>query len=417
MTTVKLFNQLSNLVKLFLVSSCILFTLNAHAIGLGKPNLYSNLGEKLNLEIELENVDNLDINQLAVQIASDNDYELANIEKTYILRKLDCKVIELSDKRKLIAIKSHEHIEDPSLEILLHLKWPQGGMIKDYTIFLSPPALNANHKLISQAEVDNATGRLAKKIKQQSKFAAHHQKIKPKPKAVPDVVENMHSQDKPTKPKTIESTVAMSPEAKLVVSSSNENFENPISKTTDTEVTLAGSENEKTLADSNDGLPKKNKPIAETDFEKTDEINYINHQKSSVELYIFIILIILIAGFGFKYKHKVADIVQIIRNATGKTKPKPKDPASDEDLSDIKTAALSLQHNLEQQNKILAEIEDNSNDEQSVDELETKLELVENYYKAGEHAQALLVSDEIRTSGNKDIIARLEKIESKQLDS
>jgi FimV-like protein len=122
---------------------CLAFASVSFAISFGDIKVYSYLDEPLSAELELTGLDSISSGQLQVNLASPNDFVRAGIARPFILNNLSFDIIAY-DNRVFIYIRSNKVVTTPFLEFLIELSWPEGSVIKGYTILIDPPPKNLN---------------------------------------------------------------------------------------------------------------------------------------------------------------------------------------------------------------------------------------------------------------------------------
>ena len=114
----------------------------ATALGLGELTLESYLNEPFRATIDLLEVGNLDEGQLKIRLASRDDFDRVGVERAYFLTSLKFEVvIDISGNGKLI-ISSRESVREPYLDFLIEARWPQGRLLREYTVLLDLPVLS-----------------------------------------------------------------------------------------------------------------------------------------------------------------------------------------------------------------------------------------------------------------------------------
>ncbi|MGD9165066.1 MAG: FimV/HubP family polar landmark protein, partial [Chromatiales bacterium] len=113
--------------------------LGALALGLGDIQSYSALNQKFNAEIDLLSVDQAEIQDIRVNLASQEAFERAGIERLFLLTGLQFAPTYSASGRPVIAITSIDPIREPFLNFLLEVNWPKGRLVREYTVLLDPP--------------------------------------------------------------------------------------------------------------------------------------------------------------------------------------------------------------------------------------------------------------------------------------
>ena len=129
---------------------CLCFSSICGAIGFGDLKVYSYLSEPLVAEITLTNFKNMDPGLLKVGLADAKDFVRAGIDRPYFLTYLVFEILNYEDQL-LIVVRTSKPVQAPYLEFLVELSWPEGNLIKDYTILLDPPPANLTKEKRPQA--------------------------------------------------------------------------------------------------------------------------------------------------------------------------------------------------------------------------------------------------------------------------
>lgn len=130
-----------SIIKLALLLIAVLYNNYSFAIGLGDIKVYSYLNEPLNAEIILTGVEELDTNNIIAELASSNDFMRTGIPRPVFLTKLKFETIRTSEAT-VIYISTTQAVKHPFLDFLVQLVWPDGKIIKSYTILLDPKTDN-----------------------------------------------------------------------------------------------------------------------------------------------------------------------------------------------------------------------------------------------------------------------------------
>ncbi len=120
--------------------SLALASSGAFALGLGDIEMTSALNQPMNAEIQLTSVQPGELEELIVQLASAEAFERAGIERSTVLTDLQFSV-DQSSGEPVIRVVSSRPIVEPFLNFLVEVDWPQGRMVREYTVLLDPPVL------------------------------------------------------------------------------------------------------------------------------------------------------------------------------------------------------------------------------------------------------------------------------------
>jgi len=112
----------------------------AAAIGIGEIHLRSFLGAPLQAEVPLSHIGDLGADQLKVQIGSQSDYGALGVEYSYLHTQLKIEPI-IKNGQGYVRITTREPISEPYLNFVLNLHWPQGQIVREFTVLLDPAPL------------------------------------------------------------------------------------------------------------------------------------------------------------------------------------------------------------------------------------------------------------------------------------
>ncbi len=128
--------------SLVLVSAVLLTSLagTAMALGLGGMRTQSALNQPFYAEIELNDVNPEELDAVRVQLASLDEFTKAGAERPHFLTRLQFTPTLGSDGRPHIQVTSREAIREPYIDFLVEVIWPEGRLVKEYTVLLDPPA-------------------------------------------------------------------------------------------------------------------------------------------------------------------------------------------------------------------------------------------------------------------------------------
>ena len=105
---------------------------------LGQARVLSYLGQPLEAEIDLIGLKPGQQQDLNLRIANDRHFERLNIFYTEFLNSLSFDVAQL-DGRWIVRARTKRPVPEPYLDFPLHMSWPGGELIKQYTLLLDPP--------------------------------------------------------------------------------------------------------------------------------------------------------------------------------------------------------------------------------------------------------------------------------------
>jgi pilus assembly protein FimV len=113
--------------------------LSSYAVGLGNIHLNSALNQYFDAEIDLLSVDQDEITDIKVNLASPEAFRRSGIDRPFILSKLRFTAEETADGKSVIRVSSRDPIREPFLNFLIEVNWPKGRLVREYTVLLDPP--------------------------------------------------------------------------------------------------------------------------------------------------------------------------------------------------------------------------------------------------------------------------------------
>jgi len=117
----------------------VLTPAGVNALGVGEIKLHSALNQKLLAEIPLLTSAGEDVSQIRVRLAPSRVFAQAGIDRPYFLAGLRFKPLRKPDGSVVIQVTSTDVIREPFLDFLVEVEWPQGRMLREFTVLLDPP--------------------------------------------------------------------------------------------------------------------------------------------------------------------------------------------------------------------------------------------------------------------------------------
>ncbi|PYC25722.1 peptigoglycan-binding protein LysM [Aquipseudomonas alcaligenes] len=111
----------------------------AHALGLGEIDLQSSLSQPLVAEIELLEVRDLAPGEVIPALASAEEFNKAGVDRQYFLTDLKFTPIIKPNGKSVIRITSTKPVREPYVNFLVEVLWPNGRLLREYTLLLDPP--------------------------------------------------------------------------------------------------------------------------------------------------------------------------------------------------------------------------------------------------------------------------------------
>ena len=123
--------------RIILGASLLAFSQIAWSLGLGEAKVESFLGQPLEVKIELITQASDDLASVSASLASAADYQLIGASRDDVSVPLQFSV-ENPDGNAYISVRSKLDINNPVLRLILEVNWPNGRMLREYTLFLDP---------------------------------------------------------------------------------------------------------------------------------------------------------------------------------------------------------------------------------------------------------------------------------------
>ena len=111
----------------------------AQALTLGAIDLRSALNQPFVADIALQDIRPGEADSLSVRLASERAFQRAGIERPALLDNLRFTLGVLPNGLNVIQVRSSTPIQDPFLNFLVEVDWPQGSVVREYTVLLDPP--------------------------------------------------------------------------------------------------------------------------------------------------------------------------------------------------------------------------------------------------------------------------------------
>ncbi|MCB1615232.1 MAG: hypothetical protein KDI30_04385, partial [Pseudomonadales bacterium] len=122
----------------------IAFSSQVWSIGLGEINLKSPLNAPLDAEIHLLQVNDLGENEILVNLAPQADFDRAGVPRRFFLRNIKFKLDLNNEKGPLIKVFSHEAIQEPYLNFIVEVMWPNDRLLREYVVLMDLPAVDGS---------------------------------------------------------------------------------------------------------------------------------------------------------------------------------------------------------------------------------------------------------------------------------
>ncbi|MDQ6685324.1 MAG: hypothetical protein M3Z16_09360, partial [Pseudomonadota bacterium] len=112
----------------------------ASALGLGRLNVQSALGEALRAEIEVTSMTPEEQANLRIRVAPPESYRAANVDYNPVLPSTRATLEKRSDGRLFVRLVSDRGVQEPFVDVILEISWATGRLVREYTLLFDPPA-------------------------------------------------------------------------------------------------------------------------------------------------------------------------------------------------------------------------------------------------------------------------------------
>ncbi|HEV8209970.1 MAG TPA: hypothetical protein VGP77_07595, partial [Vicinamibacterales bacterium] len=112
----------------------------ASALGLGRLNVQSSLGEVLRAEIEVTSLTPEEQASLRIRVAPPEAYRAANVDYNPVLPGTRATFEKRPDGRLFVRLVSDRGVQEPFVDVILEISWATGRLVREYTLLFDPPA-------------------------------------------------------------------------------------------------------------------------------------------------------------------------------------------------------------------------------------------------------------------------------------
>ena len=155
--------KLTRLIQWFVLTLAATTSLNARAVSLGHITLESSLNQPLRASILLGNVQRLTPQDVRVGLAPRTAFQAMGVDWSSNLSDLDFRAVS-SESGLRIELSTEASIVEPYLNFVLELVWPNGRLVREYTVLLDPPVLMAPVRPLDITPVQAGPVRSANRI-------------------------------------------------------------------------------------------------------------------------------------------------------------------------------------------------------------------------------------------------------------
>ena len=126
------------------VATACLWGLDAQALGLGRLNVLSALGEPLRAEIDVTSITPDEAGSLSLRVAPPDAYRAAGVDYNAVLPGTQVQLMRRPDGRQYLRLSSDRAVVEPFVDVILEMNWSSGRLVREYTLLLDPPGTPRN---------------------------------------------------------------------------------------------------------------------------------------------------------------------------------------------------------------------------------------------------------------------------------
>ncbi|MFL6665220.1 MAG: FimV family protein, partial [Rhizobacter sp.] len=115
---------------------------DAWALGLGRLNVQSALGENLRAEIDVTSLTPEEAGNLRIRIAPPESYRAAGVDYNAVLPNTQAVLARTPDGRPYLRLTSDRAVQEPFVDVILEISWNTGRLVREYTLLFDPPTRN-----------------------------------------------------------------------------------------------------------------------------------------------------------------------------------------------------------------------------------------------------------------------------------
>lgn len=121
-----------------------LFSTSVFAVGLGEIKQASGLNQPLSAEIPLLSAGDLAEYEVLASLASNQEFEKVGVERIFFLNSIKFETVRDENDQIAIKVTTRNPVKEPFLNFIVELNWPNGRILREYTLLLDPPVFEEN---------------------------------------------------------------------------------------------------------------------------------------------------------------------------------------------------------------------------------------------------------------------------------
>ena len=122
-----------------LATACLLAS-PSWALGLGRLNVQSVLGETLRAEIDITSITPEEAASIRLRVAPPEAYRSAGVEYNAVLSGAIVTLDRRADGRPFLRVSSDRAVLEPFVDVIVEASWATGRLVREYTMLFDPPS-------------------------------------------------------------------------------------------------------------------------------------------------------------------------------------------------------------------------------------------------------------------------------------
>jgi pilus assembly protein FimV len=123
------------------LAAAALCSSQALALGLGRLNVQSALGETLRADIEVTSITPEEASSLKLRIASPDAYRAAGVDYNPVLPSTRVELLPRANGRAVLRVSSERAVLEPFVDVIVEATWASGKLVREYTMLFDPPVV------------------------------------------------------------------------------------------------------------------------------------------------------------------------------------------------------------------------------------------------------------------------------------
>ena len=119
-------------------SGAMISTSHLHALGMGEIELESALNQPLDARIKLLKASELENWEIKPNLASVEEFDKTGVDRVFFLNNIKFEVERIGPD-VFVNISTKQAVVEPFLNFLVRVDWPNGRLLREYTLLLDPP--------------------------------------------------------------------------------------------------------------------------------------------------------------------------------------------------------------------------------------------------------------------------------------